>query len=245
MADAKNPSPQPAHRAYGEIEVAFDYSVLDTATATTARAAVERISGFHRQLVTDVTEIGKALVQVKDCLGHGHFLPWLQAEFGWTERTAQNYMSVAQRFGPKSETLSYLPLSVIYRLASPSTPDDVRDQIIGRLDAGDALSPADIDGEIRCARREVKRQIEESKKSPLTRAKMKADRERRDLNHAAELAKYQEEREREDAARKAAADLIVERLNSDDLERLVALMDGRVRLGREDILEARSRGGVS
>jgi hypothetical protein len=29
---------------------------------------------------------------------HGQFGPWLKAEFGWSEHSAQNFMSVAERF---------------------------------------------------------------------------------------------------------------------------------------------------
>jgi hypothetical protein len=39
-------------------------------------------------------EIGKYLTEVKDKVGHGHFLNWIREEFDWSDRTAQEYMRV-------------------------------------------------------------------------------------------------------------------------------------------------------
>lgn len=58
-------------------------------------------------------------------LEHGQFRAWLRGEFGWSERMAQNFMSVAERFGPKTEIIADLTiqLTVVYLLAAPSVPD--------------------------------------------------------------------------------------------------------------------------
>jgi excisionase family DNA binding protein len=55
-----------------------------------------------------VVKIGQELLAVKDALEHGHFGSWLQGVFGWSERTAQNFMSVAKRF--KSAIIAGLPI---------------------------------------------------------------------------------------------------------------------------------------
>jgi hypothetical protein len=51
---------------------------------------------------------------------HGDWLPWLEAEFGWTDRTARRFMDVARLPG-KMDNLSDLdiPVSSLYLLASP------------------------------------------------------------------------------------------------------------------------------
>ncbi|HLH23292.1 MAG TPA: hypothetical protein VK066_12275 [Chloroflexota bacterium] len=47
---------------------------------------------------------------------------WQRAEFGWSERTARNFMEVAERF--KSAKFADLPApSVLYLLAQPNTPE--------------------------------------------------------------------------------------------------------------------------
>lgn len=73
----------------------------------------------------DIVEIGRDLIAVKEAIGHGNFLPWIEAEFGMTDRTARNFMSVAETFGSKSEIVSDFTPTILYALAAPSTPDDV------------------------------------------------------------------------------------------------------------------------
>ena len=49
--------------------------------------------------------MGSLLVDMKGKLGHGDFLPWLEAEFAMSERSAQNFMRVADRFDSNSQLL--------------------------------------------------------------------------------------------------------------------------------------------
>ena len=56
------------------------------------------------------------------------WLPWLEREFGWTVRTADRYMQVAEAF--KLDTVSnfdglIIDGSGLYCLASPSVPQEV------------------------------------------------------------------------------------------------------------------------
>ena len=48
--------------------------------------------------------LDQKLIEVKERLGHGNDLKWLESEFAWTDRTARNYTTVAKQF--KSETIS-------------------------------------------------------------------------------------------------------------------------------------------
>ena len=41
------------------------------------------------------------------------FRQWLLLEFGWSERTAQNYMRVAELFGEKRQHVTDLPLRIV------------------------------------------------------------------------------------------------------------------------------------
>ena len=67
---------------------------------------------------------------------HGQFLPWLRAEFGWSERSAQNFMSVAEKF--KSAKIADLPIqpSAAYLLAATSVPDEARE----KAEAGEEIT---------------------------------------------------------------------------------------------------------
>jgi hypothetical protein len=118
----------------------FDYSLVDVEIAKDARAVAEKIRADQRRLTAAVIETGLELRKIRDRLGHGLFGQWLEAEFGWTARTAQNYMAAAAAFGSKCETVSYLPPACIYKLAAPSTPIETRNEIVRRIEAGENIS---------------------------------------------------------------------------------------------------------
>ena len=81
----------------------FDYDTLAPDIASMAAAAAAEIRTSTRRQITEVIAAGKLLLEVKAALPHGAFGKWLEAEFGWTERTAQNYMRAAETYGIKYE----------------------------------------------------------------------------------------------------------------------------------------------
>jgi hypothetical protein len=113
-------------------------------------AAIRKLG---KRVVFDVIQIGCRLAECKRLCGHGYWRPWLKSEFGWTERTAERFMSVHALVG-KSDKLSdlELPLSGLYLLAAPSTPKEAVDEIVERAEAGEPVPVA-----------EVKRIIEDTK----------------------------------------------------------------------------------
>jgi hypothetical protein len=116
-------------------------SGLETKTAEKVKAAAERIRETVKRTVVDIIQVGDELLSVKEALPHGRFGPWLRAEFGWTERTAQNFMAVAERFG-KTEMISDLKIepTAAYLLAAPSTPDEARQVAVERAEAGERIT---------------------------------------------------------------------------------------------------------
>jgi hypothetical protein len=106
---------------------------------------VAAILQLGKRVVADVVEIGRRLSECKRICGHGNWLPWLDREFGWTEKTAERFMSVHALAG-KSDNLSNLdlPISGLYLLAAPSTPKEARDAIIERAQGGEPVSVAEV-----------------------------------------------------------------------------------------------------
>ena len=51
----------------------FAYAGLDPATEKVARSAVAHIKGLQQRIVTDIAEIGRTLLRVKEAVGHGGF----------------------------------------------------------------------------------------------------------------------------------------------------------------------------
>ena len=118
------------------LETGFDYDALPAEIRTEAKIVADEIK---RRMRGAVIEVGAALARIKDRLAHGQFGEWLVAEFGMTERTAQNYMSAAA-LAAKYETVSVLPAGSLYLLAAPSTPEPARNAVIDRLGRGEAPS---------------------------------------------------------------------------------------------------------
>lgn len=108
------------------------------------RDAAVRIRMRMARTAEDIVEIGRDLIRVKDLLGHGKFLPWIKDEFGMSRQTADNFVHVAETFGAKLPIVSNLPPTVLYALAAPSTPDEVKEEIIDRAKAGGKVTSADV-----------------------------------------------------------------------------------------------------
>jgi hypothetical protein len=108
-------------------------------------ARAERIRALAKRVIADVIEIGRLLAECKERCGHGNWLPWLEREFGWTDRTALNFMRVHE-WSLKSETVSDLdlPMRSLYLLAAPSTPEAARAEVIARAEAGERLHQDEV-----------------------------------------------------------------------------------------------------
>jgi hypothetical protein len=87
--------------------------------------------------VEDIIAVGNDLLAVKKAPAHGQFGPRLKAEFGWSEQSAQNFMSVAERF--KFTEFAALPIqpSAAYLLAAR---DDARQVAVEKAEAGEEIT---------------------------------------------------------------------------------------------------------
>jgi DNA N-6-adenine-methyltransferase (Dam)/Protein of unknown function (DUF3102) len=104
---------------------AFDYASLDKDTAAFILQKTGQIHSLMKRTAQEIVEVGKYLLEVKERLPHGQFILWIQAEFGMSDRHARNFMHVASRFSDKTEIISDFPITILYELASPSTPESV------------------------------------------------------------------------------------------------------------------------
>ncbi|UPJ49904.1 DUF3102 domain-containing protein [Bradyrhizobium sp. 200] len=106
-----------------------------------------RIRSAEKQSVANIVEIGRLLELAKEALEHGAFLPWLQSEFAWSERSALNYRRVFHfaealkkgKFGRKRDIATLdLTLSALYDLAdlandAVAMPDIFRDEVLALI----------------------------------------------------------------------------------------------------------------
>jgi hypothetical protein len=100
----------------------------------------------RRRICIDIFETGKELIEAKSIVGHGNWLKWLRSEFNWNDRTAQDYMLVYERFKDADKEFMSLDLTmrVLTKLASPSTPEAVKDAMIDKAKAGETITRENI-----------------------------------------------------------------------------------------------------
>jgi hypothetical protein len=104
---------------------AFDYAELTEDVALSVRQSADRIRRRERDAVEAIFAIGRELISAKAALPHGRFGPWREAEFGWSERSAQRYMRAVEALGDEADTASVLGAAAIHALAARSTPQPV------------------------------------------------------------------------------------------------------------------------
>jgi hypothetical protein len=200
--------------------------------ADLARAAAVEIRAFLGRHVEEAIKVGKRLLEVKVAIPHGEFGRWLAAEFGMSERTARNYMSVAETFGNANrQQLPFLPLRSVYMLAAPSTPPAAREQVQRNLNEGKPLTEADVHAVVKAERKRIeaekRRQEEECRKAHADAAKerrTKAYRERKTKKEAEERAAREAESRKRETAAKEAEVLIIDALSAEQRRRLAQLL---------------------
>jgi hypothetical protein len=118
---------------------------LDTATVAALKRHAEEIRSLAGRVKKDIVEIGHHLTKAEELAGHGHCLRWLDQEFAWSEQTARNYMRVFEMSLIHGGVVDLdLPMRSLYLLASPSTPEPVRQEILGQAARGEPVSHAQI-----------------------------------------------------------------------------------------------------
>lgn len=125
-------------------QMSFNYDLVAAPIAIQAREAAERIKLRLRRSAEDIIEIGRDLVAVQGSIGHGNFLPWIEAEFGMSKTTAYKFMDVAKVYGGKLPPSGNFDLSALYELAAPKTPLEVREEIERMIEAGEVVTKATV-----------------------------------------------------------------------------------------------------
>lgn len=105
---------------------------LETPIAWSLEARAAKIITIGRR---GILEIGQELLAAREEARHGTWAAFL-SRCGVEERTAQNYMRVAEQFGDKPEMISALPPTALYALAAPTANPVVVQAIIEEVQSG-------------------------------------------------------------------------------------------------------------
>src|SRR5262245_59080621 len=128
-----------------EIAVPFNYAPFPSSQAALLRKQGARIREHVRSTTEAIIEIGRDLLAVKQNLDHGQFGAWVEAECGFTLRSAQRYIGIAEFVAEKNDTVSLLPPAALYKLAAKSAPPAVVQAVIEKIDRGAPVNVAEID----------------------------------------------------------------------------------------------------
>ena len=140
----------------------FDYASLDPATSRFVQQRTGEIRLLMKRTAQDIIELGQKLIAVKDKLGHGYFLDWLEAEFGWSYPTAARFMQVANSFNESYQIDNFAP-SALYEIFAPSTPVAARDEALARAASGEPIT------------NKVAKAIKQKYATPSTKPKQKSE----------------------------------------------------------------------
>ncbi|MDF5720158.1 MAG: DUF3102 domain-containing protein [Rhizonema sp. PD37] len=118
----------------------FEYSFLEAQTRKIVLQRTNEIKVLMRRTAQDIIDIGQRLIEVKQHLEHGNFRNWLKFEFNWSVSAATKFMQVALQFKCIKLTHLNLTASTLYLIAAPSTPEQVRKEVIERASNGENIS---------------------------------------------------------------------------------------------------------
>ena len=112
-------------------------------TFLTERA--ERIRVLGKRVTGDVIEIGRLLADCRERCGHGHWGAWLESEFGWSADTAERFIRLNKLADQIPQIAEYdIPVSGLYLLAAPATPESARAEVVERAESGERLKHAEV-----------------------------------------------------------------------------------------------------
>jgi len=117
----------------------FEYSILEAETRRVVQQPTNEIKMLMRRNSQDIIDIGQKLIEVKQHLGHGSFMNWLKSEFNWSISAATKFMQVAEQFKFLNFTNLNITASDLYLIAAPSTPKQVREEVLKRASNGENI----------------------------------------------------------------------------------------------------------
>lgn len=160
----------------------FDYGTLDLDTRSFVQTKTVEIRILVKQTAQGIIEIGQRLIEVKERLEHGKFLPWIKNEFGWSEKTAVDWMNVTKTFKSVPGTdLSMFQAKALYLLSAPSTPEPAREEALILAESGEKITHAKAQELVAKYKAEAEATKTENKelKENLTRIRAENDQVRR------------------------------------------------------------------
>lgn len=141
-------------------------SEVPTTEAEWLRDQAEVIRAMPGLTSTAVVRIGCILIEAKNRLGHGRFLPWVAAEFRWHRSPVNRMMKAGRIFADlPAETLRQFSPSALYALANHHVPAPVRAKVIAEATGGKSFKEWEVKARVAAAAGAEPRSKRRAKKS--------------------------------------------------------------------------------
>jgi Protein of unknown function (DUF3102) len=125
-----------------------DLDTRESKPVTTIPALTEHATAIRqlgKRVIADVIEIGRRLAECRRILKEDSgWRAWLEDELKWSPQTAGRFIQVYE-LSQECSNVEHLdlPVSALYLLAAPSTPEEARNEVIERAQAGEPVSVAE------------------------------------------------------------------------------------------------------
>ena len=181
--------------------------------ARTIEAITQEILTCKVRAGEAILQIGRCLIEAKELLPHGEWLPWLNERVEFTERQAQRFMRLAKEW---SNPTALSDLGATKALALLALPAEERERFMAELHEVDGQEKTVIDMSARQLEQAIRGREEalvREKAAEEARAKMEAD-----MKLANELLISAQRARDEAVARESAALLELEELKARPVE---------------------------
>lgn len=119
----------------------FDYNALANETGSKVQQHTLEILENLRETISIIWEVGRKLFEIRNLLKPRCFKAWLESEFPCSRTTAYNNINVYTAFQDLA-SIRDLPIdsSALYKLAAPSTPEEVRLKAVQLAGSGEKIT---------------------------------------------------------------------------------------------------------
>lgn len=147
--------------------MAFDLSKFAAGVPSMGPRTIETVTEEAKeavaQIATGFMDLGDRLIEAKEMLPHGEWLPWLEREMHFSERTAQKYMAIAREYKGNPQLASDLGSEKAFALLA--LPREEREEI--------AQHGATVDGKTKAASDLTTREVKQIVAERTTRTRPK------------------------------------------------------------------------
>lgn len=151
----------------------FDFGSVPEEDRTEAIRLDAEVHLHARRVGEEILDLARSLARMQALL-KGRFIAWCETECPFTYQHTLKYINVLKEFDGDNLRLSDVGITVLARIAAPSTPEPVRAEAKAMIEAGEKITVADVEEMKRRHAEDVKRLEQEASDAKAETAKAKA-----------------------------------------------------------------------